>query len=544
MSLAILLVPALALAVGLVPVWLLRGPDRDRGARSEVVRNASIACALRMAALGPLFVWGAGGDLWPALVAAASLALGIVLLYRLRLPLLVFLHGALARDRSITVHAFIARQHGNDARVRRLAAGLTLCALVGLLVGEALGLAAFLAPLVPAVPAALALLLLALLPAIVAGHSGVMHSAQLQLGLAYFGLFGAAAALLYLHLELRTPLPPHGALAIALAAVTAAVMLVYRRSKYVDTAPIAGGRALSRALSRCSKILNPCVSLLGVLTIVLALMALYAAPPGASALPAQTRVPAVGLLALGLLPLLYPLVDVGLWQNLAAVAADLGARELAPGRRAAALRAVFRMGAAETALAWLLLYLLGAIAVTALGAPDVQASVAALVAADDAVNGVALALLLVCALALAASTMSALVSAALCTLRCDLAPAALTPAKAGTGLGLAAAAAFVVAAGPLALGFGSDAFLAWMFAFTCAQLAAAPLALGPLLGAGRVRPGWALAVLGGGVASGVGAIAAYFVSGLETWLWAAIPACLGTGCALYAVGRGAARDGG
>ena len=123
-------------------------------------------------------------------------------------------------------------------------------------------------------------------------------------------------------------------------------------------------------------------------------------------------------------------------------------------------------------------------------------------------------------------------------------PAALPPAKAGTGLGLAAAAAFVVAAGPLALGFGSDAFLAWMFAFTCAQLAAAPLALGPLLGAGRVRPGWALAVLGGGVASGVGAIAAYFVSGLETWLWAAIPACLGTGCALYAVGRGAARDGG
>ena len=194
MSLAILLVPALALAVGLVPVWLLRGPDRDRGARSEVVRNASIAYALRMAALGPLFVWGAGGDLWPALVAAASLALGILLLYRLRLPLLVFLHGALARDRSITVHAFIARQHGNDARVRRLAAGLTLCALVGLLVGEALGLAAFLAPLVPAVPAALALLLLALLPAIVAGHSGVMHSAQLQLGLAYFGLFGAAAA--------------------------------------------------------------------------------------------------------------------------------------------------------------------------------------------------------------------------------------------------------------------------------------------------------------------------------------------------------------
>jgi hypothetical protein len=544
MSFALLLVPLLALGVAAAPVWLLRRAGA-RPTRPEVVRNTSIAYALRMAALGPLFLWGAGGDLWPAILAAASLALGILLVHRLRLPLLVFLHGALARDRSITVHAFIARQHGGDPRVRRLGAGLTLCALVGLLVGEALGLAAFLAPLAPAAPAAVALLALgalaaAVLPAIVAGHSGALHSAQLQLGLAYFGLFGAAAVLLYLHLETRTALPPHGALAIALFALGAAALLVYRRSKYVDTEPIAGGRALSRF----AKILNPCVSLLVVLTIVLALMALYAAAPGAIALPTQTRLPAVALLALCLLPLCYPLVDVALWRNLAAVAADLGARELAPGRRAAALRGVFRMGAAESALAWLFLCLLGAIAVTALGAPDVPASVAALAAADDAVSGVALALLLVCALAVAASTMSVLVSAALCTLRYDLAPAAVTPVKAGIGLVLAAGAAFVLAAGPLAIGFGSDAFLAWMFAFVCAQLAATPLVAGPLVGAGRVPPGWALAVLAVGAASGVAAVVAYVVTGTQTWLWAAVPACLGSGLVLYAVGRSVSRGAG
>jgi hypothetical protein len=140
--------------------------------------------------------------------------------------------------------------------------------------------------------------------------------------------------------------------------------------------------------------------------------------------------------------------------------------------------------------------------------------------------------------------MSVLVSAALCTLRHDLAPAAVTPVMAGIGLGLAAAAGFVLAAGPLAIGFGSDAFLAWMFAFVCAQLAAAPLVAGPLVGAGRVPPGWALAVLAVGAASGVAAVVAYVFTGTQTWLWAAVPACLGAGFALYAVGRSVSRGAG
>jgi hypothetical protein len=568
MSLATILVPALALGVALVPVWLLRrrsdARPQDRfvssqPTRPEVVRNASIAYAARMAAFGPLVAWGASGDLWPALVASVFLGLGILLLHRLRLPLLVFLHGALGRDRSITVHDFIARQHGNDPRVRRLAAGLTLCALLGLAVGEALGLAAFLAPLAPGSAAAVCLLALGalaltVLPAIVAGHSGVMHSAQLQLGMLYFGLFGATAVLLYLHLATRTAMPPHGTVAIAVVAVCCAIMLVYRRSKYVDTDPIGG----ARALSRFAKILNPCVSVLIVLTIVFALIELYAAGlpaiarDGAAALAAGTRVPGVGLLALCLLPLVYPLVDVASWQNLAAAAKDLGARELDPGRRTAVLRGIFRTCAAESALVWLLLCMLGAIAGAALGAPGdgdpVRGFVARLVAADDEVSALALPLLLVCALAVAVSTMSALFSAGLCTIHYDLLPASGAPMRsmlvAGGGFGLAVAAAFVVAEGLVS--FASNAFLAWMFAFACAQLASAPLVLGPIVGrarggSGTVGPGWALAVLCAGAASGVACATAYLVTGTETWLWAAVPACLGSGGVVFLIGRIASR---
>ena len=130
MTLAAFLLP-LAIAVALIPVWLLRRPRlseheyfvASQPTRPEVVRNASIAYALRMAALGPLFVAGVNGDLWPAIVVSASFGLGVYAIYLVRKPLLEFLDGALGGDRSITIHAFIARQHGNDPRVQRLTAG-------------------------------------------------------------------------------------------------------------------------------------------------------------------------------------------------------------------------------------------------------------------------------------------------------------------------------------------------------------------------------------------------------------------------------------
>src|SRR5208337_3640654 len=50
----------------------------------------------RIAAFGPLFVWGASGDLWPALIAAGCCGLGVYLIYALRRPLLASLDDALS----------------------------------------------------------------------------------------------------------------------------------------------------------------------------------------------------------------------------------------------------------------------------------------------------------------------------------------------------------------------------------------------------------------------------------------------------------------
>ena len=390
MSFFIVVLLVLALGICFIPVWLLRHSDRRRAqdylvssqyTRPEVIRNASIAYALRMAAFGPLFAWGASGDFWPALISSAFFALGVYLLYMLRHPLLAFLEAALSGDQSVTIHEFIARQHGNDPRVRLLAASLTVFALLGLLVVEAVGMAAFLKPMLGSASAVYLFVFGALLlmapHAMLSGHSGVLHSAQLQLGMLYLGLFGSTALLLYLKVSALTPMTPHGTFAVVFVAVYCAIMLYYRRSRYVDTDPIRTahsnaepGRESSgaRLLSRFEKILNACLSILMVLVIVVALMELYAAGPqaiardSAAALQTGTRVPGVGLIALCLLPLFYPLVDVTNWQRLAAARKGMSSSGVEPGRRSAMLRGLFTTYAVESSLMWLFVCMLGAIA--------------------------------------------------------------------------------------------------------------------------------------------------------------------------------------
>ena len=76
--------------------------------------------------------WGISGELWPVVVYLVSAGLGLSFFYALRRPILQFLEGVLVHDRSITVHEFIARWHGNDPRVRAFAAALTVFAIYGL----------------------------------------------------------------------------------------------------------------------------------------------------------------------------------------------------------------------------------------------------------------------------------------------------------------------------------------------------------------------------------------------------------------------------
>jgi hypothetical protein len=145
-------------------------------------------------------------------------------------------------------------------------------------------------------------------------------------------------------------------------------------------------------------------------------------------------------------------------------------------------------------------------------------------------------------LAAALSAMSAQFLACLGTIRDDLLQSSTrrTARLDGIAVGalaVACAAAFVWIDASVTIRFADGTFIAWLFAVACAQLAMAPLVLGPIAwpGRGAVTPGWALAILCAASASALAVVALYLASGNQAWLWAAVPACLGSGFGLYAI---------
>jgi hypothetical protein len=594
LALALLVV---SLGLYFVPVYLLQrktyGRTQDYFVSFEptppgVIQNSCIAYALRVTTFVPLFAWGASGDFWPAIVTSASLGLGLYLLYAVRRPMLEFLDDALSRDRSITIHEFIACQHGNDPRVRLLASGLTVFALTGLVIGEAFAVAMLLRPILfgPLQGACLvivAMLVLMGLYAIPAGNSGVMRSAQSQLGLLYPTLFASTALLLYMVIASVRPMPPHGIFALLFVIVFCASMICYRRSRYVDASPITKtsyGKPESsdrdreprvlRVFRWFEKKLNGWITALAAAVIGLSLMKLISedflaiVPDSAAALQTGTRMYVTGLAALFLLPLFHPIADMTNWQRIAALAKAGESSNLERSQRFAAVRRVLRIYATESALVGLFMCMFGALAVLATavpeGADNMPAFIGQLAAEGNLVASVAISLLLVSIFALALSTMSSAFSASLCAIRYDILPAfwpQLRPGSAQPAPQAIAVRRAIMAAGALYLliiiacllaagdhqpGFSSSTFLALLFALYCAQLSFVPLILGPVIGrasggVGSVGAGWAIVILGFSSAVGLGTVIVYMVTADETWLWAAVPACLGSGLLLFTIAR-------
>jgi len=567
------------LGISLIPVYLLRRRQyaraREYFVTSEhtppgVVQNSSIAYSLQIATFGQFFSWGAKGEFWPAIVFSAMFGAGLYLIYRLRRPMLAFMSHALDRDRSITVPGFIARQHGNDARVQLVAAALSVFAFTGLIASAAIGVASLVMPILPGglnatFPIACGLLGLMMLYTIPAGNSGAMRSAQPQLGILYFGLIGSTLIVLYMLLSSAGRMPPHGTFAVAVLAACCAFVVIYRRSRYIDTSPIGtpvSGQATdieplsARLFRRFSRIANEFIAVLAATTLVIALIGLYAQgfpaviTESVSALRAETRTSISGLLALALLPIFYPIVDTTNWLRIAALPTDAGQTPEAFAR-------VLGIYAGASALLWLFICMFGAIAVLATGTPGgadaLRSFVARLASQQNDVADAASWLLLVSLIAMAVVTMAAMFSATLATIRYDIIPA-VSPSLAQPSDQALATRYAIMAGGGLCvamlivlfllnddpdLSFASSRFLSLQLGCVCAQLAFGPLVLGPLISrnSAAVSPAWAIAVLGAGVAAGQGMIIVSLQPEHKAWLWSAIPACLLSGLSLYAVAR-------
>jgi hypothetical protein len=589
-----LLPAAICIALCFAPAWLLRQKVYPRAedyfvssehTPSGVIQNSSIAYGIQVAIFAPLFIWGASGNLWPAIIGAVCFGAGLFLLYFLRDPILQHLHEAFGDDRSMTMHAFIARQHGDDSRVRLIASSVTVFAFSGLVVTEALAVGILLSPLFGDVNyaflSASCMLLLMGIYTILSGNSGVLRSTQLQLGMIYLGLVGTTALLLYQLFSDLSPIPQHGTLAIVFVAACCGVILCYRRSRYVDTSPfgctishpdVTGSRRKgrgARAFIRFEKILNVCISVLAVFVIVIAMIGLSGqglseiVRDSATALQRETGMSTMELLALVLLPLFYPIVDFTNWHRMAAFEKDSASADLSAAVRAAALRRIFGTYAVESVLIFIFISMLGAISVVALATPEgpqaIQLVLKQLATAQNSVATAALSLLLVVMLTIAVSTMSSLFSAILCAIRFDVLPLIWPKPDAGR-LSIAEDAAAtrhtIVAGGVVCVTIFAALYaasnyhqtsvptvlVALVVAFHCTQLALTPLVLRGIIGRTRtplrhVSPGWAIAIIGCSATIGVGLVAVYITTGQVWWLWAAIPGCLGSGFLVFALAQ-------
>jgi hypothetical protein len=594
MPLLAFLTAATVISIFIIPVLLVRR-DGHRRAQDyfvssdhvlpKVIQNSSIAYAIGLATFGPFFAWGASGDFWPAILHAAFFGFGLILLYALRRPMLKFLARALSHDRSFTVHEFIARRHGNDPRIRGVAAALTVFALSGLVICETLGLATVLKPLLSGSESLTHLFIAAVLVVvtsctIVSGHAGIMHAAQLQLGVLYFGLFGSMTFLLYLQMSDLGSMPERGTFATALIIVASTVMYFYRRVRYVDSNSLRyrvsnivaadrdRERLQFRLLSRFQKILNALIAIFTVLAIIVAAIEFFVAGfptiahDSAAALQG-TQVSNLMLISLILLPLFHPIVDIVNWQRLAAFEKDRDWDYFEAGKWTEAFKSFCATYAFEVPLVKLLICLIGAVAGLTLTTPGQgdagQAFVTQLVAQENFVATAVLSFLLFSLFAMAVSTMSSLFAASLCTVRYDIWPMIRSKSTsgptrgtekaqgirwtmiAGAGMGFAVFAAFYVVDTSLKITFASAGFLVLVFGFSSFQLSFVPLVLGPLIarsgGRGTVSPGWALAIMGVSAAVAIGTTVAYLATGYDLLLSVAVPGCLGSGALLFLTAR-------
>jgi hypothetical protein len=560
----------------------------------RAIQNSAIIYRLGWVALAPLMAWGIVGELWPVVIYLVSVALGLWLFFALRRPILQALQGAAVHDRSITVHQFIARRHGNDARVAAFAAALSAFTIYGLIACVMIGLATVLRTIFSGSGAlaetfVVAIFLLVAGGTLLGSRFGILYATQIQLGLVYFGLFAATVLLLYLQGSAIGAMPFKGIVALLLIALLCGLLHFGRRSRYLDTsvrpsaANATGVREReptgARLFVRVQKILNSLIGILAMTLIVLAIIVagfevfLGGLPAIAretlQALQAGTSATTMTLISLCLLPLLQPMVDVVNWQRVAVFANQRDGGQYTDAEWTAAFKTFGQTYAREVPLMALFVVLFGVLAgLTLAGASEggaTQAFLARLVAQENSVATAIVSLLMLAALALAVATIGSLFCAAIAIVGNDIVPMLRTrlisPADAAGGNpeggSLTATAAIGVFASVLILAtfmladmrsehsLGIAGLLGAMLAFSSVQMALVPLALAPLLSrsvrSASLTPAWATTVLAVGAAIGVGITIAGLLFGQAAALPFAVPACFAATALVFLIAALASR---
>lgn len=540
----------------------------------SIFTNASVAYGVQMATFVPFFLWAASGEFLQILLNTVCLGFGLGLLVVFRRPILEHLRVALIAERQVTLHGFMADQHGRAPAVQICAGLLTIIALCGIVVSEVFYMTSVLQPLLGLRDQhfylVMALMILVMFfYTITGGNDGVQRADQFQIGVAYAGLFSSLGLLLAGTTgRLSAVVSGSIGLSMLLLIFAGGILLWLRRGRFLDPSvrsivddelkdnPVM--IRLAQAYRSIETCLNWIIGLAAITCLAGAIYALFQVDwsAGTEALiapAAKTSLSPVAIGALVILPLLYQICDISNWQRLAALRPDIS--DFADPDRDAVVRRSILTYALETPIVWFFLSVFGVVAVVHVGPIEGDALIAFLahLRNGNVLDQLILTLFTLAAFSIAISTMDAVMSATLYVLRSDI--LVFLPSTRDTEqqllnlyTNLFGIAAYVAVIALLllfryVLDIGTLEFLPILIAFYSAQIAFLPLILAGFAnmraGDGRhsISAGGTLACLILSFGTAAALTAWSLTGGPADAAWLAIPAAIFVSLIVYGADR-------
>ena len=302
--------------------------------------NSSLAYAFQVATLFPFLYWGIQGQILPAVVNAIAWGLGIFAFRCCLGPILA----RLGTGSPKTLHGLLGEAH-SSTMIQRIAAGVTICGMIGIALGEAYWGMQVVKVIVPEdTPAYYAIVFGSLLFVLTyvwyGGTWGSIKTDMLQLVFSYLGFTTVFLFALCTMVRARTLPPPESVTISALMWTLGAIAVAIRISKRI--APVSqmeprDNALYDPALDKPSLPNEPDENLQGwsrlavwlsrattfaIVILVLCFLALfiYSVPAGTLAALANPGDPKwQGIAALAILGLLFQFVDMSAWQRLQAI---------------------------------------------------------------------------------------------------------------------------------------------------------------------------------------------------------------------------------
>jgi hypothetical protein len=509
--------------------------------------SSSVAYAFQVSTVYPFLLWGASNFYFIPIINTIFWGLGILLFY------LCFDKYKAFIGKEITIHGFLGEHYGKHVRIA--ASYLTIIAFLGSAIGETYFGSQVLNSLMPDKNMLYAVICIALVFVFgyiaYGGQVSSIRTDQLQLIIAYTGIFGLMIYLVYLIISNGISVPTPLFAGFIVLGLYTLIILIFRRFRFVN---IGENETLGSKI--INTVLNTEIVTLFSAFVILTCIAVFKVKffaPGNNFFNIEGFGWA-GLLSLSLMPLCFQFVDLSNWQRLLSVKPDVSMSQESLHKN---IKKGLLIYALESPFTWVIFIFFGLLTVTALPHfkfNDLLTDIPkALLASPNVVQNIFGYLFIVSILAIMLSTIDSFIVGILFTFVYDSYSKTRKILDSKDKLAIENNSKSIINSGRI-FGFiavligaaffvffdkkvpnGGVLFINLLLAFYAAQLSFFPNVIGALFLTKPVSPSWATISMLVGASLGVG-VGLYSVIYKPEWAWYPILLCLGSAGGIYLIG--------